>query len=79
MTSKVFSPDADRPLRPGAGVGPRHLERGATRHDDLVGKWNFHRGLLRNGTQSKIRVESEVLPDTPIINFPGRLHKDEFR
>jgi hypothetical protein len=57
MTSKVFSPDADQPLE--AGVGRRHLERGAIRHDDLVGKCNFHRGLLRSGSQSKIRVESE--------------------
>jgi hypothetical protein len=49
-----------------AGVTRRRLERGATRYDDLVGRRNFHRGLLRNGIQSKIRVGSEFPPDTPV-------------
>ena len=60
-----------------AGVSIGHLERGATRHDDLVGERNSHRGLLRNGRQSKIRVESDFLPDTPVardysLSWEGR-------
>ena len=37
------------------------LESGTVRHHDLAGIWTFHRGLLRKGTPSRMRVESEIL------------------
>ena len=41
------------------GVPVTPLERGVSRHDDLAGKRNFHRGLLKRATDTGMRIESK--------------------
>ena len=46
------------------GVPVMPLERGVSRYDDLAGKRNFHRGLLKRATDFRMRLEIKVLQGT---------------